>query len=101
MMTDELSVKAKADKDNNVVVLTVDYGPDLMFRGDAFGKGNDALANAYVETTQKEHDPPACIVIIDAETAGSKLIRALYQLWNSSPRGRQCGDLRSIPNCVH
>lgn len=81
-MTDDLRVDKRCE--NGVPVLTIDYGTEQMFQARVSELLSERLVNAYrtLLSESHEHEPArACIVVIKAETAGSPLVRALFDLY--------------------
>ena len=71
--------------EEGIPVLTVSYEPALMFQKGARQTLSEELAGVYNGLREK-CDKPACVVIIQASTAGSPSIRALLELYKTVSR---------------
>lgn len=80
-MTKPLAVKGRIS-DSGAAVLTVDYGLEEMLRDEAAPEISKLLLDEY---RRLEQDPKttmrSCVVAIQAETAGSPLVRSLFELY--------------------
>ena len=69
-----------------ILVLTVTYGPELMFLEATYEHLSERLCAAYDDGIKAgfkngKIKTKSCIVSIQASTAGSPLARALFNLW--------------------
>ena len=82
-MAEDLKVTTALEQ--GVVVLTVSYGPELMLTNTASKKLSEELVGAYQKETGKNGsaNTGSCVVIIEAQTAGSPLVRALFELYKT------------------
>ena len=79
---------ARGEVESGVVVLTLTYEPDAMYR-EGYGQ---TLANNLLDVYERVrreradeiHQPPHCIVDVQAETAGSPVLTALVQLYKAA-----------------
>jgi hypothetical protein len=81
-MAEEIRVDTKVEK--GVILLTVRYGQELLLKKDARERLSKELTRRYREILEKEHEKvetTSCVVKIQAEVAGSPLVRALFELW--------------------
>lgn len=65
----------------SIPVVEVSFEPDLMFQKGARQTLAEELTGAY--KALKEEKGPECVVVIQASTAGSPLIRALLELYKT------------------
>jgi hypothetical protein len=76
MSDQDLSVSSNVE--DKVIVLTITYGPEQMLRpANLISAG---LIASY-ESEKKGGNGPNCIVVVGAKTAGSTLVKALFELW--------------------
>lgn len=68
--------------ERGIPVVTVDYGVDLMFRAESADEISSQMVNAYEEILA-DNNPAneSCVVVIESESAGSPLVRALFKLY--------------------
>ena len=78
------TLKVESQFVDPAVVLTVSYGEAQMLKPDARQELSKAFTQAY---ESEERDAP-CIVVIEADTGGSPLVRALFALYNSVTKAR-------------
>jgi hypothetical protein len=81
-MAKEPQVTGKVVK--GVIVLTMRYGQELLFEKDVRERLSKELTGRYHEILEKERDKiktTSCVVKIQAEVAGSPVVRALFELW--------------------
>jgi hypothetical protein len=83
-MTPEFDITPSEAK--GILVLTVTYGPELMFQEATYEHLSARLSHAYDEGIKDgfrngKVKTRSCIVSIEATTAGSPLVRALFDLW--------------------
>ncbi len=65
-----------------VPVITVGYGPEQMLKIDVAKDLSTRMIETYDELTgQRGIETGSCVVVITAETAGSPLVRALFELY--------------------
>jgi hypothetical protein len=77
---EELTVTRSIEQ--GIVVLRVDYSPELLLRRDASKRLGDEFVNQYESAIKEEGAATrSCVVEIKASTAGSPLVRALYDLY--------------------
>jgi hypothetical protein len=83
-MTKELTVEGRVDPGHGVV-LTVDYGPEAMLENSGTTISQRLLEkyNSLVPEAQTR----SCAVVIKAETAGTPLVRALFELYKTMMQG--------------
>jgi hypothetical protein len=95
-MTNQLSVEGKVV--DGVAVLTIDYGFEQMLRQEAATEISVKLIEEYKKQMQ---DPQttmrSCVVVIKAETAGSPLVRALFELYKEVNAGTGQVVVASFP----
>lgn len=94
-MAEELKVESKVR--DRVIVLSIGYGAELIFAEKARERVRDALREHYrsklgdeKQKQQGQEDKvitSSCVVVITADTAGSPLVRALFDLWEEVTRG--------------
>ena len=75
----DLTVAATWDGD--VPVLTVDYSADQMFLPRSAQTLSERLVTVYRDHISGKSAPKSCIIVIAADTAGSPLVRALFELY--------------------
>lgn len=82
-MADKPTVTATSDR--GVVVLQVSYGPELMLAQSASTVLSEELVNTYKQEANQSTAlvTQSCVVVIEAETAGSPLVRALFELYRT------------------
>lgn len=71
-------------RDDETPVLTVDYGADQMFLPQSSQTLSEKLLALYRQEVSDQPDKPAlkgCIIVINADSAGSPLVRALFELY--------------------
>lgn len=68
----------EARHENGLLLLRLHYGSDLMAEAGSGPRLGSQLVEAYRE---KRGDSLSCIVEIDADVAGSPVVRALFDLW--------------------
>ena len=80
-MQGELEVIGEVEQ--GVIILTIRYGPELVFARGAVENMRDSLVDRYSQMLQDPDlkDERSCVVVIDADTAGSPLVRALFELY--------------------
>jgi len=78
-MTDQLTVNAELEE--GAVVLTVDYGPEQMFQQEGSKALSEEFLKKYNEATQSDGSSRSSIVVVEADTAGSPLLKALFDLY--------------------
>lgn len=71
--------------DRGVVMLQVSYGPELLLSQGASTVLSDELVNTYKQAADSNAAlaTRSCVVVIKAETAGSPLVRALFELYRT------------------
>jgi hypothetical protein len=84
MMTNELTVEGRPDPGHGVV-LTVGYGPQVMLEtsGSTISQRLIEKYNSLVPEAQNR----SCAVIVNAETAGTPLVRALFEIYKTVMQG--------------
>ncbi len=82
-MAEDLTVISTIE--DKVVILVVRYGPELMLSLTAHETLSAKLVKAYEEESAKDASVKtnSCIVMIEAETAGSPIVRALFELYKT------------------
>ncbi len=65
---------------NDTVLLSLKYDASLFFDGSTQVKLRDRLRNRYFDLLE-EVEGKNCIVKIEADVAGSEIVRALFELW--------------------
>jgi hypothetical protein len=82
----ELTVKPNLEQ--GIVVLKISYGPDQMFQRETAMRLSEQLLSAYTTWIDKEgvEDRKSCITVIEAQTAGSPLVRGLFDLYKAVRR---------------
>ena len=81
-MAEELRVEGKVEK--GVILLTVLFSEELLLQTGASNRLSKELTERYQEIRDKEKarvEITSCVVEIRSETAGSPLVRALFELW--------------------
>ncbi len=90
-MPQQLRVKGEVKK--GVIVLIISFGKELLLKTGAREQLSKELTRHYrqIRTEQKTGVNTSCIVKIQAEVAGSPLVRALFELWEEvvSTKGGQ------------
>ena len=86
-MADSLQVTGEVK--NGVVVLSLDYGRELLLREDAPARLSEELTRRYQELLDR-HKPRtvSAVVEIKAKDAGSPVVRALFELWKKVVGGQ-------------
>jgi hypothetical protein len=67
--------------EDGVVVLTVCYGPGQILHSGPAGQVRDELIAGYKKVTAGLAEPRDCIVVMEAQVAGSSFVRGLFELW--------------------
>ena len=82
-MAEDLQVESTIE--DKVVVLKVRYGPELMLSRRAHETLSAELVKRYEAESAKDDSVKtnSCIIIIEADTAGSPLVRALFELYKT------------------
>jgi hypothetical protein len=79
-MADELQVQGKVEQ--RVILLTIRYGQELLLKTEAHERLSKELTECYRKIREQERpETSSCIVEIQAEVAGSPVVRALFELW--------------------
>ncbi len=79
-MPEKLAVKGNVEE--GVILLTISFGQELLFERGARERLSNELMNRYREIREKENvKSTSCVVEIQSDTAGSPLVRALFELW--------------------
>ena len=79
-MADKL--EATGNVRDGVVVLSLDYGRELLLREDAPKRLSEELLRRYKELQENEKPATSSAVVeIKAKDAGSPVVRALFELW--------------------
>lgn len=77
---DKPSVRGVVER--GIPVLTMNYDAERMFQEEASKELSSQLVDAYESLLEeKELQTKSCIVLVEAETAGSRLVRALFELF--------------------
>ncbi len=75
-------MQIKQEVQQGVPVITVGYGPEQMLKDGAAIELSTRMKEAFEKLAgQKQAQTGSCVVVITAETAGSPLVRALYELY--------------------
>jgi hypothetical protein len=82
-MADKPAVTATPDR--GVVLLQVSYGPELMLAQGTSTVLSEELVKTYKQAADQNTAlvTTSCVVVIKAETAGSPLVRALFELYRT------------------
>ena len=64
----------------SLIVLTISYGPELLFQLGAADRLMDELVTVYKKFA-KGHQAKSCVVYMKVDTAGSSIARALFKLF--------------------
>jgi hypothetical protein len=93
-MIKELTVEGRVDPGHGVV-LTVDYGPEAMLENSGTTISRQLLDNY----NSRLHDAQtrSCAVIINAKTAGTPLVRALFEMYKTVMQGGGMVVVASYP----
>ena len=77
--------KVSADEKRGVAVVTVDYDLEEMFQKGASEELRSAILGAYDRLVEEKKAIASlkklCVVVIEAKTVGSPLLRALFELY--------------------
>jgi hypothetical protein len=74
-------VEVSGTVEDGVRVLIVSYGPEQMFQRDASSTLSRKLVSEYHDLGSLHLSSSSCVVVIEAQTAGSALLRALFELY--------------------
>lgn len=79
-----MKLKVKCTSESGIPVVTVSYDPELMCAKGARTSLAKAMIDEYKSNRPETHaDRCGCIIVIDSDTAGSPLIRALLELYKT------------------
>lgn len=79
-MADMLKVALSVEE--GVVILRVTYDPGQMFERKTGDVLSEQLTSKYEEATLPPNPAgPDCIVVMDAQTAGSPMVKSLFELY--------------------
>ncbi len=67
--------------DRGIPVLTISYGAGEMFRTESARELTSQMVEGYEKSLAEEPPNRSCIAVIESETAGSPLDRALFELY--------------------
>ena len=76
--------QVKGEPQEGVVVLTVSFNQEFLLGTEASEQLSKKLVDRYREILEKDEKNVtnrSCVVEIQSETAGSSLVRALFELW--------------------
>lgn len=78
-MASQIDVRSTIDR--GIPVLTIRYGAGEMFRTESAKELSSLMVEGYEKRLTEEPPNRSCIVVIESETAGSPLDRALFELY--------------------
>lgn len=80
MRTDIPKVDGKIKE--GIIVLTINYDQEFLLKDIAFERLKHGLTEGYFNIIKdRQPETESCIVKIESDTAGTPLIRALFELW--------------------
>ena len=86
-------LKVEGRVEDGIVILTIHYKSDVFIMEATREKLRKELITEYREIEEREVENiknDACIVDIQADTAGSALVRALFEIWKEVVE-EECG----------
>jgi len=78
-MASQIDVRSTIDR--GIPVLTIRYGAGEMFRPESAKELTTQMVKGYEDRLKEEPENRSCIAVIESETAGSPLDRALFELY--------------------
>ncbi len=75
-----MTIDVRGVIDQGIPVLTINYGVNEMWRPESAAELTAKMLEGYEGILAKEPPSRSCVVVIEAETAGAAIARALFEL---------------------